>query len=49
MEKGATYLYSDKITPGWSPDGKSSSYDLLQLMNKKIYMDQELVASVISS
>ena len=42
MEKGATFLYSDIITPGWSPDGKRFSYDRLQLMNE-IYMDQELV------
>ncbi len=43
MEKGATFLYSDIITPGWSPDGKKFSYDQLQLINE-IYMDQELVA-----
>jgi urease accessory protein len=43
MEKGATFLYSDIITPGWSPDGERFSYDGLQLMNE-IYMDHELVA-----
>ncbi|WP_066250635.1 urease accessory protein UreD [Neobacillus drentensis] len=43
MEKGATFLYSDIITPGWSPDGQRFSYDRLQLMNE-IYMDNELVA-----
>ena len=43
MEKGATYLYSDIITPGWSPDGKRFSYDWIQLMNE-IYLDHELVA-----
>lgn len=43
MEKGATYLYSDIITPGWSPDGKRFSYDWIQLKNE-IYLDQELVA-----
>lgn len=42
MEKGATFLYSDIITPGWSPDGKRFSYDELQLINE-IYMDHELV------
>ena len=43
MEKGATFLYSDIITPGWSPDGKRFSYEQIQLINE-IYMDQELVA-----
>ena len=43
MEKGATFLYSDIITPGWSPDGEQFSYDKLQLINE-IYMDDELVA-----
>ena len=43
MEKGATFLYSDIITPGWSPDGKRFSYEQLQLINE-IYMDHELVA-----
>ena len=43
MEKGATFLYSDIITPGWSPDGERFSYDMLQLINE-IYMDDELVA-----
>ena len=43
MEKGATFLYSDIITPGWSPDGERFSYDQLQLINE-IYMDHELVA-----
>ena len=43
MEKGATFLYSDIITPGWSPDGERFSYDKLQLINE-IYMDHELVA-----
>ncbi len=42
MEKGATFLYSDIITPGWSPDGERFSYDGLQLINE-IYMDDELV------
>ena len=43
MEKGATFLYSDIITPGWSPDGERFSYEGLQLI-KEIYMDHELVA-----
>ncbi|MEH6947625.1 urease accessory protein UreD [Bacillus sp. JJ634] len=42
MEKGATFLYSDIITPGWSPNGERFSYDRLQLINE-IYMDDELV------
>lgn len=42
MEKGATVLYADIITPGWSPDGDRFSYDMLQLMNE-IYLDGELV------
>ena len=42
MEKGATFLYSDIITPGWSPDGEQFSYDMLQLINE-IYMEDELV------
>lgn len=43
MEKGATFLYSDIITPGWSPDGDRFSYNRLQLINE-IYMDDELVS-----
>ena len=43
MEKGATFLYSDIITPGWSPDGEQFSYDKLQLINE-IYIDDEMVA-----
>ena len=42
MEKGGTFLYSDIITPGWSPDGEKFSYDMLQLINE-IYMENELV------
>lgn len=41
MEKGSTFLYSDIITSGWSPDGAQFSYDLLQLMTE-IYIDDEL-------
>lgn len=42
MEKGATLVYSDIITPGWSPDSQLFSYKQLQLINE-IYMDDELV------
>ncbi|MBS4202026.1 urease accessory protein UreD [Bacillus sp. FJAT-49732] len=42
LEKGATLFYSDIITPGWSPEGESFSYDLLQLINE-VYIDNELV------
>lgn len=41
MEKGSTFLYSDIITSGWSPEGAQFSYDLLQLMTE-IYIDDEL-------
>lgn len=43
MEKGATLLYSDIVTPGWSPEGKKFSYDTLRLKSE-IYMDGELIA-----
>lgn len=43
MEKGATLLYTDILTPGWSPEGKKFSYDTLRLKNE-IYMDDELIA-----
>src|SRR5690625_4254220 len=43
MDEGATLLYSDIVTPGWSPEGKQFSYDLLRLKNE-IYMESELVA-----
>ncbi|WP_017549529.1 urease accessory protein UreD [Salinicoccus carnicancri] len=42
MERGSTLLYSDIVTPGWSPEGKEFSYDTLRLKNE-IYMDDELV------
>ncbi|MBD7968313.1 urease accessory protein UreD [Paenibacillus gallinarum] len=41
MEKGSTFLYSDIITSGWSPEGAQFSYDLLQLMTE-VYIDDEL-------
>lgn len=43
MEKGATLLYSDILTPGWSPSGERFSYDSLRLVNE-IYLDNKLVA-----
>src|SRR5690625_1860184 len=43
MAEGATLLYSDIVTPGWSPEGKQFSYDMLRLKNE-IYMEGELVA-----
>ncbi|MFD0825587.1 urease accessory protein UreD [Neobacillus sp. M.A.Huq-85] len=42
MDKTATLLYSDIITPGWSPEGEQFSYETIQLLNE-IYMDDELV------
>ncbi len=41
MEKGCSLLYTDIITPGWSPEGDRFSYDMLQLINE-IYMENEL-------
>lgn len=42
MEQGATLLYSDIVTPGWSPEGSEFSYDTLRLKSE-IYMDDELI------
>ncbi|MFP3668480.1 urease accessory protein UreD [Priestia sp. SIMBA_032] len=42
MDKEATLICSDILTPGWSPTGNQFSYDLLQLITK-IYMDKELI------
>ncbi|WP_419887000.1 urease accessory protein UreD [Neobacillus niacini] len=42
MDPTATLLYSDIITPGWSPEGERFSYKSVQLLNE-IYMDGELV------
>ncbi|WP_423799634.1 urease accessory protein UreD [Neobacillus sp. SAB-20_R2A] len=42
MDKTATFLYSDIITPGWSPEGEHFSYETIQLLNE-IYIDDELV------
>lgn len=43
MKKGATLIYSDILTPGWSPEGDHFSYDTLRLTNE-IYYDNELAA-----
>ncbi|MFJ7727562.1 urease accessory protein UreD [Neobacillus sp. NPDC097160] len=42
MDRSATFLYSDILTPGWSPGGERFSYKTVQLLNE-IYMDDELV------
>lgn len=42
MEEGATLLYSDILTPGWSPEGDHFSYNMIRLKTK-IYMEDELV------
>lgn len=41
IEKGATLLYSEIITPGWSPEGNPFSYENIRLKNE-IYLDGEL-------
>lgn len=41
MEKNATFLYTDIITPGWSPEGERFRYESIQLLNE-IYIDNEL-------
>ncbi|WP_028782274.1 urease accessory protein UreD [Thalassobacillus devorans] len=38
MESGATLIYSDILTPGWSPDGSLFSYDNIQVKNQ-IFMN----------
>ncbi|MCF3944319.1 urease accessory protein UreD [Oceanobacillus alkalisoli] len=43
MEQGATLLYSDILTPGWSPDGEQFSYNMLRLKTE-IYKEGELAA-----
>jgi len=43
MEKGATFLYSDILTPGWSEDGNLFTYENLRLKNE-IYLEDKLVA-----
>ncbi|NRG46822.1 urease accessory protein UreD [Bacillus sp. CRN 9] len=34
MEKGATFLYTDILTPGWSPNGDYFSFDSVQLITE---------------
>lgn len=41
MERGASFLYTDILTPGWSPDGEKFSYDTIQLVTE-IYWDSKL-------
>ncbi|KAB7706159.1 urease accessory protein UreD [Bacillus aerolatus] len=41
MESGATFLYTDILTPGWSPSGERFTYDTIQLINE-IYLDEKL-------
>ncbi len=41
MERGATFLYTDIVTPGWSPSGEQFSYDTIQLMTE-IYWNGKL-------
>lgn len=41
METGATFIYTDILTPGWSPDGEKFSYDTVQLLTE-IYLDGKL-------
>ena len=40
MEHGAIFLYTDILTPGWSPDGGHFAYDSVRLTNE-IYLDGE--------
>ncbi|MEK4090295.1 MULTISPECIES: urease accessory protein UreD [unclassified Viridibacillus] len=41
MESGATFLYTDILTPGWSPSGTRFSYDTVQLVTE-IHLDGKL-------
>ncbi|WKA58372.1 urease accessory protein UreD [Planococcus shenhongbingii] len=41
METGAVFLYTDILTPGWSPNGGKFTYHTVQLINE-IYVDGEL-------
>lgn len=41
MESGATFLYTDILTAGWSPSGERFTYDTVQLINE-VYLDGEL-------
>ena len=41
METGSTYIYTDILTPGWSPEGEKFSYNAVQLVTE-IYLDGQL-------
>lgn len=41
MEKGATFLYTDILTPGWSPNGDTFSYESVQLLTE-VHWDGKL-------
>ena len=37
MEKGSTFLYTDIVTPGWSPSGERFTYKTIQLLTEIYY------------
>lgn len=41
MEPGSVFLYTDILTPGWSPSGKKFTYHTVQLINE-IYVGGDL-------
>ncbi|GAF09935.1 urease accessory protein UreD [Paenibacillus pini JCM 16418] len=41
MERGATFIYTDILTPGWSASGDKFSYNTIQLVTE-IYWDGKL-------
>ncbi|GAB4072734.1 urease accessory protein UreD [Barrientosiimonas marina] len=41
MKTGSTLIYSDIITPGWSPDGSLFSYENIQVKNT-VYLNDQL-------
>lgn len=42
MEKGATFLYLDIVTPGWCPEREDFPYDYIRLKSE-VYIENELV------
>jgi urease accessory protein len=42
MENDSIFLYSDIVTPGWSPSGNPFTYEMLDLVNE-IYLADKLV------
>ncbi|RHW39091.1 urease accessory protein UreD [Neobacillus notoginsengisoli] len=42
LDGSSALLYSDILTPGWSPEGEDFSYDTLQLINE-VYVDEKLL------